>query len=232
MPGIGQIDDDQINWSSAAGDMVINGDGTHTSRKNNFAGGAMPTGSDSFATGYSVGSLWVYGNRIWTCTGDGVWKEMSVEGEAQALYVAAGTWQNTSFNSSSGFLTFASPTQVQNGSSSYLYYSAPYIRMYYPGLYRFDYRAAVRVTKDFNNNGEYAAGAVLSTEGSYATDGSMTTVCGSESMNATYTMTGFRLYKKTTVGYEYMGLRFSWNSSVGTAMYIRVDGASLMGTRL
>lgn len=46
-------------------------------RKNNMAAGSAPTGSDNFAAGYAVGSIWHYSGNRYICTGDGVWEQVA-----------------------------------------------------------------------------------------------------------------------------------------------------------
>ncbi len=61
-----------VLWSSTVGDIPAD-----MAFKNNFAGTAAPTVNDDALDGYSVGSTWVYGGNVYTCTnataGAAVW---------------------------------------------------------------------------------------------------------------------------------------------------------------
>ena len=43
----------------------------------NFGAGSAPTGSDDFAAGYALGSMWEYSGNFYLCVGDGSWLNLT-----------------------------------------------------------------------------------------------------------------------------------------------------------
>lgn len=72
-----RISDEQIRLTdipnnatlAASGDAIVG-------VRNNLSASDAPDGGDNFAAGYSVGSLWQWGQRVWRCYGDGQWDEL------------------------------------------------------------------------------------------------------------------------------------------------------------
>lgn len=69
---------------SAIGLLTRTGAGAYAVIRHHLTATAAPGGSDNFAAGWSVGSLWwdVTGGKVYGCTGDGVWQDLNASGGA------------------------------------------------------------------------------------------------------------------------------------------------------
>lgn len=81
------IDEDQVGLTGQSGFLVSSdltgGDGSRiTSLRSNLFASAAPTGAASFAAGYRIGSIWIWGARIWICYGDALWLEVAPVGHS------------------------------------------------------------------------------------------------------------------------------------------------------
>lgn len=61
--------------SSGDGVQIISNQGIKP-LKNNLSASDAPDSGDDFSAGYSIGSLWQWGQRVWRCYGDGQWDEL------------------------------------------------------------------------------------------------------------------------------------------------------------
>lgn len=68
-----KIEPKQLDFSDLGDGDVTNASGVLGTLKHNRAAGAAPTGSDNFAAGWAVGSLWFYSSIWYVCSGNGSW---------------------------------------------------------------------------------------------------------------------------------------------------------------
>lgn len=95
-----------VLWSTSQGDIPAD-----IAFKNNFAGTAAPTANEDVLDGYSVGSTWIYGGVVYTCTSAAVGAAVWTSGNAplvQAAPVAKTTSSTlTAANLLAGLITVA-----------------------------------------------------------------------------------------------------------------------------
>lgn len=72
-----RISDEQIRLTGIANNATLAASGDAiVGVNNNLSASDAPDGGDNFAAGYSIGSLWQWGQRVWRCYGDGQWDEL------------------------------------------------------------------------------------------------------------------------------------------------------------
>lgn len=112
-----QLKPRQLDPSGLVGDLQSNGT-TITALKHNRAAGAAPTGSDNFAAGWAVGSIWIYSGTIYTCTGNGTWVQVYPApswGSVSGYQVAAGN--NAGVITSSSAFTWDGSSLIYSGTN-------------------------------------------------------------------------------------------------------------------
>lgn len=107
-----------LDPSGLVGDLKSDGS-TITALKHARAAGAAPTGSDNFAAGWAVGSVWIYSGAIYNCTGDGTWVQVYPApswGSVSGYQVASGN--NSGLITSSSAFTWDGSSLIYTGTNA------------------------------------------------------------------------------------------------------------------